>query len=213
MEIHKSRASHHIFKGEADGRAAAEWLNRNGRTKEGYAVVKLIKNIRDLTPDIPTSLFRALVHEDSSHGQYVAGLNRVNQRLVKYAMWPMIVRRSTEVRKWGKNRPAEARTKFHWRWSHGYNQDTPTVHCIARLGEQGLFFRLRQCPLCGKWYYARFDHQLYCSNRCREKRFKSTPEWRALRREYMRKRRKERRDEGAKKISLVKRSGTYRQRG
>jgi hypothetical protein len=204
MEGHKSRATHHIFKGETDGRAAAEWLNRNSGTKECREVIHIIDGIRKLTPNIPPSLFKFFADKESSRSRYVVALNKLNQRLVKYAMWPMFLGRSTQVRRWGKNRSAEARTKFRWKWSHGYNPATPIVHCIARLGVQGFFSRLRQCTLCTNWYYARFGHQLFCSTRCREKRFKSTPEWRAMRREYMRKHRQDLRDRAVREISFAK---------
>jgi len=211
MEGPKAQAPRHIFEGQADGQAAAEWLNRKGRTKAGRAVVKLIGDIRELTPEIPPSLFGFLTQEESgmSRRQYVAALNQLNQRLVEYATWPMFVRRSTRVRKWGKNLAAEARTEFHWRWSHGYNPATPIVHSIVRLGERGLFHRLKQCTLCKKWLYARFAHQSYCSSRCRQKHFKSTPEWRAMRREYMRKHRQDLREREAREIALVRHAQNF----
>src|SRR6266496_1284464 len=41
--------------------------------------------------------------------------------------------------------------------------------------------RIMECN-CGKWFYAKFEHQKYCSSKCREKAFRSTPEWKEYRR-------------------------------
>jgi hypothetical protein len=42
--------------------------------------------------------------------------------------------------------------------------------------------QLRKCDYCQKWLCARFSHQRFCSARCREKRFQSSPEWKEQRR-------------------------------
>jgi hypothetical protein len=42
--------------------------------------------------------------------------------------------------------------------------------------------RLRRCDYCQKWLSARFSHQRFCSARCREKHFQSSPEWKEQRR-------------------------------
>lgn len=41
--------------------------------------------------------------------------------------------------------------------------------------------RIREC-VCGKWLYSKFSHQRFCSSKCREKAFKSSPEWQEYRR-------------------------------
>jgi hypothetical protein len=42
--------------------------------------------------------------------------------------------------------------------------------------------RLRQCKHCRNWLCARFPHQRFCSARCRERHFQSSPEWKEQRR-------------------------------
>ena len=186
--------SHHVFNGEEDGRPVADWLNRNRGTKDGDAVIEVVKSIQELIPKLSLKEWIRQDQFGMSPRQYLAALNKLNQRLSKYSMWPMFLRRSTQIGKWRKTGVLQVRSKFHWKWSYGGNPAaTETVHRIAKLGGQGLFFRLRQCSLCRDWIYARFGHQEYCSSRCREKHLKSGPKWRAYRREYMREHRQKER--------------------
>lgn len=50
---------------------------------------------------------------------------------------------------------------------------------IAELGRGGLLERVRQCPVCSKWVFARFSHQRFCSPACQIKQFRSSKEWKA----------------------------------
>ncbi len=57
----------------------------------------------------------------------------------------------------------------------------------ARVGKW-MFYRLRRCSLCDRWYFAvRLRRQKWCSPKCRKKYHSSTEAFKAHRREYMRK--------------------------
>lgn len=56
---------------------------------------------------------------------------------------------------------------------------------IVRLAEYGLIRRVRKCP-CGKWIVARLHNQEFCSTGCRQRQFRSSENYRAKRRKYMR---------------------------
>jgi len=58
---------------------------------------------------------------------------------------------------------------------------------LARAGQLG---RVRQCSCCGKWLYAKFRHQNYCSTKCQQDDYRNSDEWRTRRRLYMREYRK-----------------------
>jgi hypothetical protein len=202
MESAQSQVSRHAFKGEDGGRPAADWLNRNRGTRRGNAVIKLVKKVQQLFPSVSMTEWVRREQSGMSPREYVTALNYINKRLSSFAMWPMLVGRSTSFGRWGK-RGLQARTKFKWRWSSGKDPATETIHNIVRLGELGLFFRLRQCAFCDAWFYARLSHQLYCSARCRAKHFRSGPKWRELRRNYMRKYRKQQRERDALAIAVL----------
>ena len=60
------------------------------------------------------------------------------------------------------------------------------LEMILNLARSGQIRRLRRCSNCGKWLYARFRHQEFCSTKCQQKHYTQTEEWKAHRREYMR---------------------------
>jgi hypothetical protein len=59
------------------------------------------------------------------------------------------------------------------------------AHSIIELAKLGLLSRIIKCD-CGKWYFARFQHQRCCSDACRRKLYEKTPAFKKARREYMR---------------------------
>jgi hypothetical protein len=60
------------------------------------------------------------------------------------------------------------------------------LSCVVTLAQQGTLNRMRECLRCGKWYYARFRHQRFCSTKCQQAHYWSSPEWKAHRRVWMR---------------------------
>jgi hypothetical protein len=56
---------------------------------------------------------------------------------------------------------------------------------LAKLAEKDLLGHLRECS-CGKWIWARFSHQRFCSARCRERHFRSSESWKEHRRQKAR---------------------------
>jgi hypothetical protein len=58
---------------------------------------------------------------------------------------------------------------------------------LMELEERGLEVeRLRRCHRCQKWYFARFQHQKFCSAACQQEYFRNSDEFRQRGREYMR---------------------------
>lgn len=54
-------------------------------------------------------------------------------------------------------------------------QEATAVHAAVRLADAGLLDRLQTCA-CGKWYFARFSHQRFCSPECRVTFWESSEE-------------------------------------
>jgi hypothetical protein len=61
------------------------------------------------------------------------------------------------------------------------------------LGATGLLGRIRTCKreACGQWFFAKFEHQRFHSEQCQQQTFKSSPEWKKQRAEYMKRLRHE----------------------
>jgi hypothetical protein len=60
------------------------------------------------------------------------------------------------------------------------------VELILRITQISSLNRLRRCAHCGKWLYAKFRHQSFCSVACQQKSYTKSDQWKAHRREYMR---------------------------
>jgi hypothetical protein len=60
------------------------------------------------------------------------------------------------------------------------------LEIILRLTQISCLTRLRHCANCGKWLYAKFRHQSFCSVACQQKSYTQSDQWKAHRREYMR---------------------------
>lgn len=64
-------------------------------------------------------------------------------------------------------------------------EEAHVVLHVMNLVEAGLIDRVRQCS-CGKWFFAHNIQMRHHAARCRQRDYKSTPEWREKRNRYMR---------------------------
>lgn len=69
---------------------------------------------------------------------------------------------------------------------YGELGDAEALHMILDLAKMGYLSRLRPCAHCQTWLYAKFRHQNFCSMKCQQKHYTQSEEWKAHRREYMR---------------------------
>lgn len=62
------------------------------------------------------------------------------------------------------------------------------LESLKEIAEQGELERLRRCGLkkCAHWFYARSQLQKFCSDKCKQKEKRSSPEWKKHRARYMR---------------------------
>lgn len=63
--------------------------------------------------------------------------------------------------------------------------ESVTAHSVVKLYGIGLLDRVRQC-ICKRWFFARFRNQQSCSPKCRHSSYEKTEQFKAKRREYMR---------------------------
>jgi hypothetical protein len=76
--------------------------------------------------------------------------------------------------------------KYSAGWPNPHYDDLRAVYDLTQIAQEGFLDRLKKCN-CGKWLYARFAHQRFCSSKCREKAFRSDPDEKAKRRKWARK--------------------------
>jgi hypothetical protein len=70
-------------------------------------------------------------------------------------------------------------------------QEKVAIHAILEELCEGRIDRFRICRHCGKWFYAVAQHQVSCSESCRKKHASTSEDFKAKRREYMKKYRKQ----------------------
>lgn len=64
--------------------------------------------------------------------------------------------------------------------------DGSALQTILDLARARYLNRLRRCAHCRRWLYAKFRHQNFCSTKCQQRHYTQSEEWKAHRREYMR---------------------------
>jgi hypothetical protein len=57
---------------------------------------------------------------------------------------------------------------------------------LIEIAENGYLDRIRRCRMCASWFVAQTSHQEHCDTKCQQRKFRSKPEFRARRRQYMR---------------------------
>ena len=112
---------------------------------------------------------------------------QINRELSKYRFLPQArsigaPRPWTVVWKVLPNMPTKAR--FRKRLFE-FNDGT-ALRMILDFARAGYLTRLRKCLRCHNWLYAKFKHQEFCSTKCQQKHYAISPEWKAKRRDYMR---------------------------
>jgi hypothetical protein len=105
-------------------------------------------------------------------------LKKLTRSLRRYSYYPFFFPTSEGV------------SDFHWSYTkekphEEFYDDSDAVLDLLELARQGLLERLKQCP-CGRWIWARFSHQRFCSSKCRERDFRSSEKWKEHRRQKAR---------------------------
>lgn len=82
---------------------------------------------------------------------------------------------------------------------------------LLHLADRGLIDRVRKCAgeKCGKWFYAKFEHQRFHAARCQQETFRSDPRWKEQRREYMKQLRQDKKLRERKWLRGSKRKGKH----
>ena len=77
-------------------------------------------------------------------------------------------------------------TKVRFREGSFELNDGMALRMILDFARAGYLTRLRKCLRCHNWLYAKFKHQEFCSTKCQQTHYAKSPEWKAKRRDYMR---------------------------
>jgi hypothetical protein len=154
-------ARNYSYWGELDSTPLIEWLNSKAR-QASDPVEKLLALNRQLPID----------STEQEVNSYLAGVVRRS----KLAVAPVLV---------GAQRD---RWRIDWRLvgNMSPSQGLALIK-LLHLADRGLIGRVRKCARnqCGKWFFAKFQHQRFHSTPCQQETFRSDPEWRRQRALYM----------------------------
>jgi hypothetical protein len=195
---HMTRSRRHVLRtyaGERDAKPLVEWLNRQPKTSEHRRIEKLLANLAkvrqkygegeqelrlDGNPRLRGLTWQIAALPKSLYGKdFNVALREAQAELARHKVWPTLEGVSNP-----RTRASGSILSFGWR--HSRDKAADAVLHIVMLGKDGNLWRVRQCRHCEKWFYARFSHQGFHSNRCQMAEYKASPSWRERRQKYMR---------------------------
>jgi hypothetical protein len=191
------------YEGGEDGFFLAGWLLLYGDTPEGRQVICLIRDLQRLMAIWPNISFReemakfeARFKDEAASNAFVNELRKQPVRTENRNLEPNRLARRIDARLKRLFAPptfigftSEGRKKLalFWRFPRPrFMRAGLIAEPLENLGRLGLLERIRQCPSCGRWLFARFERERFCSGPCREKAFRASPEGKGKRRDYMR---------------------------
>lgn len=192
------RSLRHVLRtyaGENDAKPLIEWLNRKPKISERGRIEKLLANLAKVRqkygeggqehrlegdPQLRGLFWPISTFPKSWYGKdHNVALREAQAELARHKVWPTLEAVSNP-----RSRTSGSILSFGWK--HSRDKAAEAVLHIVMLGKDGNLWRVRQCRHCEKWFYARFSHQGFHSNRCQMAEYKASPSWREKRQKYMR---------------------------
>jgi hypothetical protein len=171
----------HSFAGQQEGAGLAEWLNDKETLRIGAdheerrAEAHTRKRIAQLVQDLNTSA-ETFIREGKPDAELG---DRIDRELSRHVLRV----KPLHVQDEGKYKTfAEPKWIFGW-YSGAGARTAEMIFRIVRLGERGLLGRVRRCSRCEKWFYAKFNHQRFCGQKCQLQHYQTSEEWKRRRRE------------------------------
>jgi hypothetical protein len=159
-----------------------DWLNQPQKDRGRQRVREILEIFKHLQKGWTVERTEDKVHAYYKGEDHTRSLERLQKLLREYKYYPMFF-------------PLGSITGSHWypvpqvkKYSHGWGvnyDDSNAIFDLADLADTELLNRLKECR-CGRWIFAKFSHQRFCSVQCREKEFRSSPEWKEYRRKKAR---------------------------
>ena len=167
------------YSGQEEARPLLEWLNQPIKDRARQNVGEILEIFCYLQE-------RASPKRNSANAYSKEDLNNSNNRLSdllrEYKYYPMLLPLGSRSGCYWY--PVPRGSKYARGWAAEYD-DANAVYHLAQLAKADLLNQLKKCS-CGRWLFARFSHQRFCSAQCREKEFRSSPEWKEYRRKKAR---------------------------
>ena len=184
----------------ADPKRLVEWLNGRKAIAEAGRVLLLLEAAREAVA-LGRKLYSQVLNqrpENVLSSRHRALVEELNERLLGYRVSPQIAPpigpgmwlASTWIPvNFGRNLSSVWSLSKTGRVRRGLNasmHEIEVVLTILVLARDGRLDRVKQCKQCHKWFYARVLHQEFHELKCQQAFYKSSDEWKAHRRVWMR---------------------------
>lgn len=181
------------------GRQFASWLNITGGTRLVLRLLDLEQKIRHLERELTDYLSE--MPDDGPESDDVsdemmrsrdAMTAQFNQMIARFKVYPQLIDTDFEKAwkfRWDLVRAPRKQLKPMREPDHKWTtDDLSALFGIVRLAQSGYLSRVKMCARrgCNKWFFERTWSQEYCDPKCRQWMFSKSEEFKAHRREYMR---------------------------
>ncbi|WP_035350146.1 hypothetical protein [Edaphobacter aggregans] len=196
-----------IYQGEGSAEALVNWLNLT-KDKDGKKRIAEILRLLAQLNDLPSIKDQDLtIQERTSYARFESrfSLERsLDKALAYYKMTPRIVvtndpqrrvvarwmpldsYRNSKKRRRAKEQTWDALPDDGITLPGALMEEPRALTSVLELAESGLVWKVQPCE-CGKFFFKRFSHQRFCSEKCRIADFRTSDEARRKRNEYARK--------------------------
>jgi hypothetical protein len=171
-----------IKAGKIISRGMLDWLNANSQLRSAQRVASILTTVQQIA-----KLERGRTFDLDAYARTIILLN---EQLARYQLIPSI-----------RMFPQQGYWDVIWQkaGTHDSTEQQPnrknegdSITRLIRLGALGLVGRLRVCKCpCGRWFYAAKDGQAFYSGACNQKYHSTLPSFKAKRRKYMKKYRRD----------------------
>jgi hypothetical protein len=196
---HAEKAVVDLFLNGDFGEALALWLNTTKDTRAREEFADAIRHMNEATSRIATELRQSL--DSSGKWRNRTAGKKFWRTLTQNSIYSPRILTQARVEFWPASTTISLTERAYSRdkrwvleWYYPGEKRRPAdafrkgqaLNCLIYLSEHGRLDRLRECPRCKMWLYARFSHQRFCSKKCQQAYYWASPEWKAHRREWMR---------------------------
>ena len=177
-------------------------LNATGESADVQAVREMVRNMNEVDRIVRLKGYPSIVKERVGSTIDELAMN-LEAQLDKRGFDKSVLALMTKIRNTYESFNLKLRPVFplkdgwHFSWMNPWSDDPEQRGLIAwtcfsiihDFAHAGYLSRVRECKICGEWFFAHYDsfRFRFCSDECREKHWRATPQGKAKRAAFMRK--------------------------
>lgn len=148
------------------------------------AMLILIKRFQRLAEALKAEATIPIVRRNPESPEIIKMYGAINRFLRRFVAVPVIFPESFSS---PENKPSS--WSFEWTRTEKRSQpffELALIQSIEKIAAHGKIANLKECAYCRRWLFARFSHQRFCSDECKESFHRSDPNDKKRRREWAR---------------------------